>query len=675
MSGVPRTAPALMALAVLSAAPGAAQDVRDTFQLEELVVTPTRLATPRTAVPVSVTVLDGRDLRARGVHQVLDALREVLGAAVVQVGSQGGLTSLFVRGGESDYVAVLLDGVPLNQPGGAIDLANLTTENLERIEIVRGPVSVLYGSDAVTGVVHLITEAGGAAPRVGAGVRVGSFEATPPLGSSGALAPPTNHSAVVTARVNGGIEGVSYGLSATRTASQGLYTRDGTAAFDNGYDQSAMGGVFSIAPDSLTDARLSFRYADHAYHYPTDGAGRFVDHNTVSRESATSLGLEVGRFLHPRVETRLLLVSHATNGMTDDRPDGPADTLGFYASESSATVERRRAEGRVNAYLGRGATLTVGAMAEQERERGFSAYSSAFGPDAASTDLERSSRAYYAQLQMTTVRSGFNVGGRVDDNAAFGRFATYRAGVTYRVLGRLRLRAAAGTGFKEPTFFENFATGFVRGNPDLRPERSTSAELGAEWGLVGGRVVLATTVYTQHFRDLIDFTFSPPSAADPNYFNVVGADAAGIEVEGRATISEAWTASAGYTYLSTRVTDGGFDQTPGAQLVPGARLLRRPDHSAVVTLRLRASGRVRAHAQLRHVGARGDRDFSVFPSDPVRLDPYTVTDTGLDLDAARWDRSVLTLQLRVENLLGAAVRETYNFPARGRTLWVGVDLR
>ena len=674
VNALPTRFVALVSAGVMVAAPAVAQDVRDTFRLEELVVTPTRLPTPRHAVPVSVTVLRGDDLRARGVHQVLDALREVLGAAVVQVGGFGGITSLFLRGGESDYVSVLLDGMPLNQPGGAIDLATLSTENLDRIEIVRGPASVLYGSDAVTGVVHLITASGQGAPAIRAGVRLGAFDAVPPLTVSHPIATPMNGAAVVSARVRGGTPGASYGLSAIRVASEGVYTRDGTTVFDNGFGNIAVSGILRLVPDPVTDASLSFRYADHAYHYPTDGAGRFVDHNAVNRMVGTSLGLEVGRFLHPRLEARLLLVSHATEGGTDDQPDGSADTLGVFASESHTSTERRLVDARGNLHLGSGAILTLGAQLEQERERGFSSFTSAFGASASDTDLDRSSRAYYAQVQVVTRQVGLNAGARVEDNSAFGSFVTYRAGVTYRFPGGFRVRAAGGTGFKAPTFFENFATGFVLGNPGLEPERSVSAEVGAEFSILQGRASVAGTVFTQRFRDLIDFTFSPPSPTDPNYFNIIGAQASGVELEGRADLSATWNASAGYTFLHAEVTGGGFDQGPGSQFAPGQPLLRRPAHSAVATLSARASGRVRVHGQARHVGARDDRDFGIFPSDPVRLAAYTVLDTGAEVAVARWAGSGLTASLRVENLLGARVRDSFNFPSRGRTVWVGLEV-
>src|SRR5262249_55532419 len=129
----------------------AAQQPQDTLVLKPVVVTATRVPLSVDRIASSVTVLRGVDLVTQGVRTVADALETVPGADIVETGSYGGQTSLFLRGGESDYVKVLLDGVPLNQAGGGIDLAHLTTDNVDRIEIVRGPVSVLYGSDAMTG--------------------------------------------------------------------------------------------------------------------------------------------------------------------------------------------------------------------------------------------------------------------------------------------------------------------------------------------------------------------------------------------------------------------------------------------------------------------------------------------------------------------------------------------
>ena len=138
----------------------AAQTARDTVAIDSLVVTATKVPVPASATGAAVTVLNGDDLRAQGVRRVVDALRMVPGVAIAQLGGTGAVASVFMRGGESDHVQVLIDGVQVNDPGGSYDWAHLTTDDVERIEIVRGPVSVLYGSDAVAGVVQIFTRAG-----------------------------------------------------------------------------------------------------------------------------------------------------------------------------------------------------------------------------------------------------------------------------------------------------------------------------------------------------------------------------------------------------------------------------------------------------------------------------------------------------------------------------------
>src|SRR6266566_133144 len=141
----------------------AGQEPTDTVVLNPVVVTATRIPTPADGVPVAVTVIRGTELRERGILTVAEALRSVPAASVVTTNSYGSQTSLFLRGGQSNYVKVLIDGIPQNVPGGAYDFANLTTDNIERIEVVRGPASVLYGSDAVAGVVQIFTRDGGGA--------------------------------------------------------------------------------------------------------------------------------------------------------------------------------------------------------------------------------------------------------------------------------------------------------------------------------------------------------------------------------------------------------------------------------------------------------------------------------------------------------------------------------
>jgi vitamin B12 transporter len=167
--------PAFLTALLLVPSLAVAQQSPDTTVLRPVVISATRVPIDRRAAPASVTTITGDELRARGITMVSDALAMVPGLAIVQSGSFGATTAVFARGGESDYLKVLVDGVPLNKPGGAFDFATLTTDNLDRIEVVRGPTSVVYGSDAVAGVVQLFTRRVAGPPRGSVDVRGGTY--------------------------------------------------------------------------------------------------------------------------------------------------------------------------------------------------------------------------------------------------------------------------------------------------------------------------------------------------------------------------------------------------------------------------------------------------------------------------------------------------------------------
>ncbi len=356
-----------------------AQEAQDTTRLPELVVTPTRLPTPPDAVVSSVTVIKGDDLRARGVHFVQDALREVPGAAVVQVGSFGGVTSLFLRGGESDYVKVLIDGVPANQSGGSFNWANLTTDNVDRIEILRGPGSVLYGSDAVSGVVQIFTRRGEGGFSVEGGAEAGTFGT---LNGRGA--------------VLGGTPRLTY------SADAGRFATDGTYPFNNDYGNTAVSGSVRGLPDAQTDASLSVRFTDSRYHFPTDFAGVLADSNQSSAEEMLTLAADVGRRLGHRYDLRLTAGGNRTVSEFDDRSDNAADTLGFgFASHRDSRAQRGNLDARINGTLSPVLTVTGGVQVERETERQSGETTSNFGGIATTPDTPfdrgRTTVGFYAQ--------------------------------------------------------------------------------------------------------------------------------------------------------------------------------------------------------------------------------------------------------------------------------------
>lgn len=637
-------------LMLLAGALGA-QEPADTIELEELVVTATRIPQPVSRTASSTTVISGEDLRAQGIDHVLDALRQYTGITIVQTGSFGGATSLFMRGGESDFVQVLIDGVQVNMPGGAFDFGTLTTDNIDRIEIVRGPTSALYGSDAVTGVVQIFTRRGRGALHGSVALRSGTYD-----------------SWRWGADLAGGGERAEYAFSFSRTTSDGLYS------FNNNYRNTVVSGRVGLHPDDLTDASLTIRYSDNQFNFPTDGSGQLVDSNAFNFGDVLTLGLEVGRRFHPRVEGRLLLTANESDVGTVDAPDGPADTLGFFASRSLGDVRRLSADARVNVSLTPTTVVTAGFEFEQESERSFNEFSSEFGPTTGSTDVHRENRAVYGQLVAAVGAAGLTAGARVEDNERYGTQVTVRGGVSYGVeQTHTILRGSVGTAIKEPTFFETFATGFVRGNPDLDPERSVSWEVGIDQTLLAGQLGLTATYFNQSFEDLIQFTFTPPDPADPNYFNVGSADAWGVELFVRWERGPAF-ARTSYTYLRTEATDAGFDIGPDATFVEGERLLRRPTHTASLTGGYRQRP-VTASMTLTVIGERTDLFFppGSFSGQRVELPAYATVDVTGEFDLRRaGPMPGLTATLRVENLLDAEYEAVRGFASRGRTVFVGL---
>jgi vitamin B12 transporter len=630
------------------------EEREDIFSLEGLIVTAS--PTPRSAEALAshVTVLDGDELRERGIVEVAQALRSIAGLDVARNGSYGATTSVFLRGGESDYTLVLVDGVQVNQPGGSFDFASLTTENVERIEVVRGPASALYGSDAVTGVIHVITTAGRTPPRGEVTVRAGSF------GRRDWLA----HYAAGTARAG-------YSVSLARMAT------DGVLAFNNGHVNTVLSGSGRLLPDDRTRLDFALRVSDREYHFPTDGSGAVVDRNAFTFGEETTAHVGVARRIAPALDLQALLGVSQSDGGTDDQADGPADTLGFYGFNSLDHFRRATGEVRAHLELGR-AVVTGGFEHEEERQRSFTESLTEFGPSTGRSESERRNRAYFLHATGEAGALAFNAGGRLEDNDRFGGSATWQAGLAWRAPQTLgtRLRAAAGSAIKEPTFFENFATGFARGNPALEPERSVSWEMGLEQALLSERVRLEATYFQQRFEQIIQYTAVTASPSDPSFFNVAAASARGLEAAAGVSLGD-FRGGATWTWLDTEVTDAGFDDGPGATFVEGRPLLRRPARSATVEAAVLVGSSGRVGAQVSVVGSRADRDFTAFPARPVELPAYALLAASAEWSPFEAGDGMpgLTLTARADNLLHERYEEVFGFRAPGRSLQLGASLR
>jgi len=377
------------------------------------------------------------------------------------------------------------------------------------------------------------------------------------------------------------------------------------------------------------------------------------------------VGLDLGHVFSDRVDGRLTAVWHRANYLYAIGKNDPADTTTFpYAS--SDWITRVGLDARSNVRLLARDVLTFGTALEREAMSGTTLDGS----------RSRTNGAIYLQAVSSPARPvNLTIGARLEDNERFGTYVTYRAGASARLAEGVRAVASVGTGFKEPSFFENYATGFVRGNPDLRPEHSRSWEAGLEYR-TPARVVLRGTYFGQRFVDMIDYN-ATPAAGEPNYSNVARASADGVELGAQLVPDPRFTVSASYTYLSATVTRSGFDSSSGALLAAGQPLVRRPKHSARLDFTYAAVPRGTVSLAVAYVGERQDRDFSSPSSPRVPLPSYVRVDGAAELDVVvpRGSTPGFAISGRVENLLDHSFEEVKNFPARRRAIFVGGELR
>ncbi len=632
---------------------GAAQDFAKPPKdsLAAVVVTATGVPIATAAPIATSTILKGDDLRAQGITRVEDALRLVPGAQMVSSGPVGSQTSLFMRGGNSDYVRVMVDGVPVNDAGGSFDWASLTVDNIDRIEVVRGPASVLYGSDAVTGVVQIFTKNG-----------------TGPLATR----------AFVGAGSNGGRHdelGWSGGnLNAGFTLSGSHQYTSGILAFNNGFLDDVLSASLRLNPDLNTDVHLAMRWSSQDYHYPTESDGSVQDHNAEQTDHRLVMSIDVGRKLNDRMDFRIALGSDEYLPRSNNGPDSPSDTLGFFGYYSRSVEVHHRGDARFNIKYGARGVFTIGEEITSDREEQTSLSLSQYGNSPGAFAASRHNAGTSVQaIGDVTDRFSYVIGGRLDQNSAFGTFPTMRASASYVLSGEARVRASIGSAFTAPSFTENFSTGYVTGNPALQPEHSRSAELGFDTFLDDGKLTLKATGFFQQFHDIIDYSGNAPSGT-PSYFNVAGANANGMELEMLYKAAGGVTLAGSYTYTSTKTTKVGFDSSSSASYVVGQPLIRRPQNAWVVSALQTYTGGAQLTLVAAYVGQRADRDYVPYPAVPVTLPGYTKVDFSFTQPLPSHVRGGMSIEGRIDNLFGAKYQEIDHFQAPGRMYSLGVRI-
>ena len=653
-----------LSLLALLPATALAQRTDTTAALEPVIVTATTLPTPSSALSQPVTVLKGDELRARGVVTVAEALREAPGATIAQSGSYGGVTSLFLRGGESRYTKVLIDGTPINLVGGTQFFENLSMDNVDRIEIVYGPSSALYGADAVSGVIQIFTRRGAGPATLDADARAGTYG---------------SHDESVSLR--GGVPAAGYSIGG------GWHATDGVYAFNNAYRNGDLNGSLQLRPDEKSEISLTTRYTGSVYHFPTDFTGAANDTNSYTREHRLVAGFDASRRVAPSVRLRLIGGDNEVHGLSEDTKASGVPAAPLSKTSSPSAGYRRFVEGRVETALGRLGTATVGAQYQVEGQRSRLVTSNyATVPSAGTTivtpgsDDHRITRGYYVALQGDPLSLfSYDLSARHDDHSDFHGVNTYHAGATLALWTGARLRGAYGTGFNAPSFDETQGSAFNIGNPLLQPEQSHSLDVGLVQTLFGGRLRASVGAFDQRFSNQIQYvsgTFGgPPDFVQltPSYYsNLTQARSKGYQGEVDATLPFGFTGSASYTQTIAQV----FAVPPGyaGSQMPGDALLRRPSHSGSASLFYARSNEWSLGASANYVGKRSDMDFSKFPSPTVTLASYVKLGLSGSMRVFQTDVTTVSLTGRVDNLLDRRYQDVFNFPAPGRAILIGAKL-
>lgn len=631
-----------LALGAAAPLPAAAGEEDGDDQLQrvegpEVVVTANRLETETGNVGSSQTVITREQLEQKQARTLFDALRGVPGLDVARSGGRGSDASVFLRGANSGQTLVLIDGVEVNDPSSttrSFNFTDLTTDNIERIEVVRGPQSTLYGSDAIGGVINIITRRGEGDTEMNLSLEGGSFNTW-----RGRF------------RAGGGSDTVNWSLGASREDSDGISAADEADGNteEDGYENSSASARLGFTPAENVGIDVIARYTDSAFALDNAGGAFGDDPNHTGAQTQLVLRTEAELTLLDERWHQKLGVSLTDIGREYENGYDAAHPEDMATSEYDGSLFK--IDWQHNLRFSEGNTLTVGL--ETEEEKGESSYvsDSAYGPYS-SVFEEQTVRTtgYFVQDSIAVADRWFStLGIRLDDHDRFGSEVTWRATTAWLFPeSGTTARGSVGTGFKAPSLYQLFSE---YGSIDLEPEESLGWDVGLEQADPMGYGSVGVTWFANDFDNLLDF--DPVTFV---YVNIAEAKTRGLEFHASAGFGEALDLAASYTWTDTE------DETTGEDL------LRRARHKWGLNANYGFLGKGNANLDLLWVGKRRDTDFSTYPASSVELGSYLLVNL-----AGSWDVSEhWQLFGRLENLLDEDYQQVLGYGTYGFGGYLGL---
>jgi outer membrane cobalamin receptor len=626
---------------------------------ESMVISATRDAAPTSQLGSAITVFTTDDIDRRGTPLVVDLLRATPGVTVVRTGGAGGQASLFVRGGESNYNKVLLDGIPLNEPGGTFNFGNLTTEQIERVEVVRGAESALFGSDAMSSVVQLFTR-----------------RARTP-GTTGAVTAEagTHESLRGSVSLSGRSAGWDFTVGSSRLQTDNHVPnnefRNTTVVWNTG---GAVAGRTQLRSIGRVESQRSGTPGATAFGRPDLDA--FFDRRDVTAGLTVTIDAAA---LTTRASYGYARSRQISQNLVEDPPYTPAfeDRVGQFEFfdfpfHSDNRLERHHASVQADWRAGRalGAIHLLTAALDWDGERALLNDRL----DAVLVPAERDNVGTSLQHQLVASRATIVTGVRLENNASFGTAVVPRIAAAIVLheggggVGRTTVKATAGRGVKEPTILQSYsASSFFLGNPDLEAERSRAVSVGVEQRLAGDRAKIDVVWFDHRYRNQISTRTVSVSPFVSQYFNVGLTEARGLELSAAIAPSAQFRGRGGYTRLDSEIVESTSPFSPVFQA--GQWAFRRPRHSGFVEGTW-SRGKIDTSLFGQFTGTRVDSDFAELKPAMTTAPAYAIWTASVRYRLGRVD-----LSLRVENLTGTDYMEPLGFPAWGRTAHAAVRVR
>ena len=608
----------------------------------EIVVTATKTEIPLYTAGSSVSVISSKDIAIRQLKTVIDVLRQEPGISVIEQGGPGKLANIFMRGSNPNHTLVIVDGVTMNDassPNNAFDFSSLNTNDIDRIEIVRGPQSTLYGSDALAGIINIITKQGSDKPQY-------SFSSEG--GSNG------YYRGNISALGKTGI--FKYAITASRNGTEGISassSRYGNIEKD-GNRNNSFTSRFGVDFFAKTELDLIYKYS--GAETKLDQSEKFGDdpnYNYNTEEHLFSAGIKTSSFNDKWDQQFTASVikrfSHSLDLVDAAHP--------YLSSDSYNKAQRVKLSWQNNLRLIENNLITFGIESQSETARTSYYSTGEWGPfDSLFPEQSIRTTGVYFQDQLNIANRFFaSAGIRYDNNQKFGIVTTFRIAPAYFITETgTKFRMSYGTGFKAPSLFYLFDPMF--GNPDLKPEKSRGWDIGIDQYFSNGLYNISLTYFNLELENMFGF--------DSNYrtINIAEASSRGVEFSASVININNFSFNANYTYTLTK---DEYNLSPDF----GKPLLRRPRDQISIVANYSFDEKINLNLQFRYAAKRYDKDFSTFPVSRVTVPDYALINIGAGYKIFNY----LELNARIENLFDKQYEEVLYYGTLGRSIYAGMN--